>query len=120
MTLTLVPKKGLTTRHTHVKYESSITYHSKLMANLKNVCRQTVIHTNRQGQLYSYIQTDKAKLYSPNLCKIVCSKFDRGVTVKMLYYFISGKGQPYIPQTVTRQHKDYKRSILRYKSQRST
>ena len=33
--LTLVPQKGLTTRNTHVKYERSITHHSKVMANVK-------------------------------------------------------------------------------------
>ena len=34
MTLTLVPEKGLTSRKTYVKYESSITYYSKVLANV--------------------------------------------------------------------------------------
>ena len=50
MTLTLKPKKGNTTRNTHVKYDS-ITYHSKVMANFfvdkitdwaKSICHQSV------------------------------------------------------------------------------
>ena len=36
MALALVPQKGLTTRNTHVKYESS-----KVMANVKVFCSQT-------------------------------------------------------------------------------
>ena len=31
MSLTLIPKKGLILRNTHVKYECFITYHSKVM-----------------------------------------------------------------------------------------
>ena len=34
MTLTLVLKNGITPRNTIMKYESSITYHSKAMANV--------------------------------------------------------------------------------------
>ena len=42
MTLTLVLKKGFYPRNIYVKYESSITYHSKAMANVKVfVDRQT-------------------------------------------------------------------------------
>ena len=29
-------RKGLTTRNTHVKYESSVTYHLKIMTNVKD------------------------------------------------------------------------------------
>ena len=35
MDFTFVQQKGLTKGNTHVKYESCITYHSKLMANVK-------------------------------------------------------------------------------------
>ena len=37
MTLTVVPTKGVTTRNIDVNYESSISDHSKVMANVK-VC----------------------------------------------------------------------------------
>ena len=56
-------KKGLVIKNTHVKYESSITYHSKDMANVKvfadrQTDRQTDKQTNRRtGQ----------KLYAPDL-----------------------------------------------------
>ena len=51
---------GHTTRNTHVKYERYITHHSKVMANVKEFCRQTnkqtngqtVKWTNRQGKNY--------------------------------------------------------------------
>ena len=35
MTLTLLHRKGLTFRNTHVKYERDIINHSKVMANVK-------------------------------------------------------------------------------------
>ena len=57
MTLTLVPKRGLTTRNTHVKYKTSITYRSKVMANVKSF-----LLTNRQKGK----QTDKAKTIFPD------------------------------------------------------
>ena len=41
MTLTLVLKKGFTPSNIYVKYESSITNHSKSMANIKQMDRQT-------------------------------------------------------------------------------
>ena len=46
-------RKGLGTRNTHVNYESSITYHSKVMANVKDFCR----HIEKQ--------TDRVKTVSP-------------------------------------------------------
>ena len=33
-------RKGLTTKNTHVKYESSVTYHSNVMANVKDFCNK--------------------------------------------------------------------------------
>ena len=33
-------RKGLTTRNAHVKYKSGITYHSKVMVNVKIVCEK--------------------------------------------------------------------------------
>ena len=39
MALTFIPQKGLNTRNTHdVKFESSITYHSKVLAYVKVCC----------------------------------------------------------------------------------
>ena len=38
--MALYQRKDLTTRNMHVKYESSITYHSKFMATIKVYCRQ--------------------------------------------------------------------------------
>ena len=60
MTLTLVPKKR--PYHSHVKYKSLITYHSKVMANVTDFCRQTDRRTKRQTET----QTQK-KLYASNL-----------------------------------------------------
>ena len=47
MTLILVPKEGLTTRNNCLKYESSITYHSKVTANVKVLCRRPDKQTNQ-------------------------------------------------------------------------
>ena len=53
MTLTLYQRKGLITWNTHAKYESFITCHSKVMANVQ------VFFFGRQ--------TDKQqKIYAPN------------------------------------------------------
>ena len=53
MTVTLVLQKGFTLKNIYVKYESSITYHSKAMASVKKF-----LWTNKwTGQ----------KLYAPNL-----------------------------------------------------
>ena len=41
MILTLVLKKDLTTRNSHMKYESSITYGSKVITNVTVFCEQT-------------------------------------------------------------------------------
>ena len=59
--LDFVTKKGFTPRNTYVKYERSITYHSKAMANVKVFCRQTNGQTDRQNK-----RTGQ-KLYAPNL-----------------------------------------------------
>ena len=51
--MTVVPQKGPTTSNTHMKYESSITYDSKVMANVKFCCERcdhdTVILTLMDG-----------------------------------------------------------------------
>ena len=41
MALTLAPQKGLTITNTCMKYESCMTYHSKVMANVNFFCGQT-------------------------------------------------------------------------------
>ena len=50
-----------------VRYESSITYHSKVMANVKVCCRQTNRHTDRQGlnKLTKTIWKKKKMPFSP-------------------------------------------------------
>ena len=59
-------ERVFTPRNTNVKYESSITYHSKAMANIKRFCnKQTDRRTGRTCG-----QTDKRtdqKLYAPDL-----------------------------------------------------
>ena len=45
----MVPK-DLTTRNTRVIYKSSISYHSKVMANFKNFCRQTERERERERE----------------------------------------------------------------------
>ena len=50
-------RKGLTKRNKHVKYESYITYHSKLMANVKFLFLQT----NRQVNKQAVRQTDRSQ-----------------------------------------------------------
>ena len=52
MALTLAAQKNLTTRNTHVKYESSMTNHSKVMANVKGFCGKTDRQMDRQGKNY--------------------------------------------------------------------
>ena len=47
MTLTLIAEKGLTTRNKPVKYECSITYIPKVMANVEVFSRQTDTVKNR-------------------------------------------------------------------------
>ena len=62
MALTLAPQTGLTTRNTRVKYESCMTYNSKVIAHVKLFCGQTDKQTNGP--------TDKQTgqtLYDPDL-----------------------------------------------------
>ena len=48
MALTLVRQKGLTTRNTHMKYESCTTDHSKVIANIKVILQTHSLRQNRQ------------------------------------------------------------------------
>ena len=64
--MTLVPKKGLNTRNTHVKYENYISYHSKVMAEVmlkliadKRTNRQTEKRTNTQGKKNMSLSIDE-------------------------------------------------------------
>ena len=59
MTLTLVPKKMSYDKEYTCETESYITYHSKVMANVKAICRQT--ETDKQTDK----QTDWTKPIYP-------------------------------------------------------
>ena len=48
MTLTFIQRKGLTSRNTNVKYENSITYHSKGMGNVTVFFGQTDKETGQK------------------------------------------------------------------------
>ena len=52
--MTLFQRKGLSARNTHVKYESFITNHSKVMANVKLYADKW---TNSQGKNYMQIRS---------------------------------------------------------------
>ena len=62
--------KGLVTRNTHVKYESPLTYHSKVMANVK-------VFADKQSNRLTDKQTDRPKTICPRIC-------DSG-GIKMIY-----------------------------------
>ena len=55
-TLNLVTRKGLTTRNTHMKYESSTNYHSKVMEYVNVFCRQT----NKAKTVCPYLSMQEA------------------------------------------------------------
>ena len=50
MTLTPKRKRSDHKEYTQMKYESSITYHSKVMANVSVFCRQTGRQTNNRAR----------------------------------------------------------------------
>ena len=62
MTMTWYRRKGLATRNRHVEYESSITYFSKVISNVKVFSRQTNRLTDRQDR-----QKDGQELYLPDI-----------------------------------------------------
>ena len=64
MDLTFVPLKGLTKRLTHLKYENCITYHSKVMTNVKGFVFFADKRTLTDGETG---KLTGQKVYAPNL-----------------------------------------------------
>ena len=60
MTLTLILKKGLYPKDIYVKYESSITYHSKAVANVK-------VFADKQTDSKQMNKRTGQKLHAPDL-----------------------------------------------------
>ena len=69
MDLTLIFQKCLTTRNTHVKYDSFITYHSKVMANVVLFAhRRTKSLKDKQTNGHTDKQTNREdKNYPPSI-----------------------------------------------------